>query len=129
LGDEEEYSKDKGKEPDYSLHPSYNISENINYSKIFQKEDSYLIKSSNLNTSQILSTQTGTYEHKEFCDNHELNFNYLANKKRKFSDFNDTGLYDEGKIIKKAKITDNTSIIDDYADLSCEPLDIIDLDG
>jgi hypothetical protein len=127
LEEEEENSKDKGKQPDYSLHPSYNVSEDINSSKTNQKEGFYFIKTSNLNSSEILYTQTGCSDHKEFYDNYE--FNYLANKKRKFSDFNDTDQYDEGKIIKKAKITDNSSIIDDYADISCEPLDIIDLDG
>ena len=92
--EEQEESNDKGKEPDYSLHPSYNISQEINNNSIAQKED----------------------------------FNLLTNK-RKFSDVNGLDLCDEGKIVKKAKITHNTSLLDDYADVSCEPLDIIDLDG
>jgi len=123
--EEEELNKEKGKEPDYSLHPSYNISEDINSDNITQKED---IKPGNLKNSQILFRQTDSSEQKEFCGNDELNLNNLANK-RKFSDLNGTDLCDEGKIIKKAKITHNTSLLDDYADISCEPLDIIDFDG
>lgn len=124
---EEESNKDKGKQPDYSLHPSYNRSEDINLSKIYP-EDFNLIKSGSLNSNQIIYTQTGSY--KEFSVNDdELIFNCSANKKRKFSDINDLDLCDEGKIIKKAKITHNTSLLDDFADISCEPLDIIDLDG
>lgn len=91
---EQEESNDKGKQPDYSLHPSYNISQEINNNSIAQKED----------------------------------FNLLTNK-RKFSDVNGLDPCDEGKVVKKAKITHNTSLLDDYADVSCEPLDIIDLDG
>ena len=91
---EQEESNDKGKQPDFSLHPSYYISQDINSNSITQKDD----------------------------------FNLLTNK-RKFSDFNGLDPCDEGKIVKKAKITHNTSLLDDYADVSCEPLDIIDLDG
>jgi hypothetical protein len=56
-------------------------------------------------------------------------FNRLAIKKRKLSDLNGSDLCDEDKILKKAKITDNSSLLDDYADVSCEPFDIMDLDG
>jgi len=56
-------------------------------------------------------------------------FSRLGIKKRKFSDLNGSNLCDEGKIIKKAKITDNSSLLDDFADVSCEPMDIMDLDG
>jgi hypothetical protein len=126
---EEEYSKDKGKEPDYSLHPTYNLSEDINNSKIYIKEDFNLIKSNNFKNGQKLLTYPCSSEQQGFCGNSELDLNSLGNKKRKFSDFNDTDHYDEGKILKKVKIADNSSLIDDYADVSCEPLDIIDLDG
>jgi hypothetical protein len=79
---QEESDIDKGKQPDYNLHPSY------------------------------------------------LFFNSLTNNKRKFSEFNDIDPCDEGKIIKKAKFSHDTScLLDDFADISCEPLDIIDLDG
>lgn len=97
---DEEQEKDKGKEPDYSLHPSYNLSQDS------KKEDF------KFNSSQIFYTDSSN----------------LANK-RKFSEFNGLDICDEGKIIKKAKITHNSSLLDDYADISCEPLDIIDFDG
>jgi hypothetical protein len=128
LQQEEESTKDKGKAPDYSLHPNI-LSEDINSSKNSQTEDFKLIKSGNLNYSQILYTDTNSYEKLGFSGNVELNFNSLANNKRKFSDLNGLDHCDEGKIIKKAKITDNSSLLDDFADVSCEPLDIIDLDG
>lgn len=124
LQQEEESTKDKGKYPDYSLHP-YMLSENINTSKTSQSEILKLIKSGNLNSSQKLYTDTSSSEKLGFSGNVELNFN----KKRKFSDLNGIDHCDEGKIIKKAKISDNSSLLDDYADVSCEPLDIIDLDG
>ena len=90
---QEESNIDKGKQPDYSFHPSYDISSDI-------------------------------------CPNKALQmFSGLAIKKRKFSDLNGSDLCDDGKILKKAKITDNSSLLDDFADVSCEPLDIIDFDG
>jgi hypothetical protein len=116
---EEESNKDKGKQPDYSLHYSYNYSQDIN-NKDF--------KSNNLKTNEILYTNIGLYKQKGVYDNDNLSFNCLENK-RKFSDINGLDIYDEGKIVKKAKIYHNTSLLDDYADISCEPLDIIDLDG
>jgi hypothetical protein len=125
--EQEEFNK--GKQPDSSLHPSYNISEDIYTSKITKKEDFNLIKSDKLNSSEILITHTGSSEQKGFCGNDELIFNSLENKKRKFSEFNELDLCDEDKIVKKLKINHNTSLLDDYADISCEPLDIIDFDG
>jgi hypothetical protein len=116
---EEESNKDKGKQPDYSLHYSNNYSQDIN-NKDF--------KSNNLKTNEILYTNIGLYKQKGVYDNDNLSFNCLENK-RKFSDINGLDIYDEGKIVKKAKIYHNTSLLDDYADISCEPLDIIDLDG
>ena len=127
--EQEESNKDKGKQPDYSLHPSYNISEDINTSKNTKKEDFYLTKSDKLDSSEIILTLAGSSEQKGFCGNDELNFNCLENNKRKIFELNGLDPSDEGKIVKKAKITHNTSLLDDYADISCEPLDIIDFDG
>lgn len=91
LQQDEESNNDKGKQPDYTLHPWYNTHENIN--------------------------------------GDELKFNCLDSKKRKFYEINDLEFYDEGKIIKKVKINHNSSLLDDFADVSCEPIDIMDLDG
>lgn len=91
--EQEDSNIDKGKQPDYSFHPSYDISSDIYPNKVLQM------------------------------------FSGLAIKKRKFSDLNGSDLCDDGKILKKAKITDNSSLLDDFADVSCEPLDIIDFDG
>jgi hypothetical protein len=122
---EEEFNKDKGKQPDLSLHPYY-ISEDGNTSKITQKEDFNLINYDKPESSKMLLTDSSNLQ--EFCVNDELPFN-LANK-RKFSDFNGLDICDEGKILKKVKISHNTSsLLDDFADISCEPLDIIDFDG
>jgi hypothetical protein len=126
---EEESNKDKGKQPDYSVHPSYNKSEDINYKKISSQDDFNLTNTGNLNSNKILYEDTYSSEKKGFFNNDKLNFNCLESKKRKFSEFNEEDLFDEGKIIKKAKISHNSSLIDDFADVSCEPLDIIDLDG
>jgi hypothetical protein len=111
LQQDEEYNKDKGKEPDYSLHPSYNISEIINNNNITKKDDFLFIKSDLL----------------DYTD--KLDFKCLESKKRKIYEINDLDVYDEGKIVKKTKTSHNTSLLDDYADISCEPLDIIDFDG
>lgn len=111
LQQDEEYNKDKGKEPDYSLHPSYNRSEIINNNNMTKKDDFLFIKSDKLNYTD------------------ELDFNCLDSKKRNIYQINGLDICDEGKIVKKAKTSHNTSLVDDYADISCEPLDIIDLDG
>ena len=82
-----------------------------------------------LNSSWNIKYNIDSSEQIGFYVIHELNFNCLENKKRKFSEINGLDLCDENKIVKKTKINHNTSLLDDFADISCEPLDIIDLDG